>query len=79
MTKESTVYLIETANGTRLIKAQSLSVARHHAIQGFIIDARKASVSDLVTINREAGGIFVEDLDELPDPITTLTDIPGAQ
>lgn len=58
-----TIYLIGTAQGPRLVRAESQAKARQHVVAGFLGESRKATTDDLARINSEAGGLVIEDVD----------------
>lgn len=57
----STIYLVGTTQGPRLVRAESQAKATRHVVNGFIGESRRATAEDLARINAEAGGLVIED------------------
>ncbi len=66
---KTSIYYFETTDGPRLVKAETLGIARHHVIQGYIKDVRKATVKDMADLAQNAGGIVIDDTTTLPNVI----------
>lgn len=61
-----TIYLIDTTDGPRLVRADTLRLARRYVVETYIHgESRRATADDLAKINAEAKGLVIEDAGEL--------------
>lgn len=61
-----TIYYFDTKDGPRIVKADSLAIAKHHVIQTYIKDVRKATADDVANAAEKTGGLVLEDTTVLP-------------
>lgn len=60
------LYFFETTDGPRLVKADSLRLARRHITSLYFNgDQRAATADDVVRANAQGGGLVIEDAGEL--------------
>ena len=68
-----TLYFFETTDGPRLVKADSLRLARKHITTLYFNgEQRAATADDVVRVNEQGGGLVIEDAAaiELQSPAT---------